>query len=499
MSPDQPFSPGASSTGRGGAALSLFAFVFFMRAWLIKTWGSPVPFWDEWDSQALGLIRPWLDGTLHWADLFKPHNEHRIVLTRLADLFLFIISGRWNLWWQLLLNATLHATTAATLIYYFWPASKGHGLSLSLLGLALLFAAPSGWQNALWGFQSQVYFCSLFSLLALGGLLLWAPLQRGWWLGWFSALLALFTVGSGVLAAVSALGIEALVLLTVFIGQRTSAMPEINIEKNAFARTTARLVAILVLVALGWALRVEVPQHASLQAHSLAQFSAVFLRCLSWPWVDSTWLWLGLQAPLLWFFVRLLLCRTSPSGVERLILGLGLLAILHAAAVAYSRGAGLFEFRPLSRYQDSLLFSTAANFFVLIIFAAKNRVGRIATLLWAGLLFAGLLTLTTTNLSLHLPFKRAQDNASLEQVRAYLPNHDATVFTADHHLLAAHPDSTVVRCVLDDPQLRAVLPRELFDTTAQPPWLIKFSPWLVLLSAFSLLWIILRYEKTSST
>lgn len=477
MSPNSQPSTFTGSTGRGGAALAIFAFVFCMRAWLIKAWGSPVPYWDDWDAQALGLFRPWLDGTLHWADLFAPHNEHRIVFTRLADLALFAASGSWSLWGQLLLNAVLHAATATVLLSLCWNDISRPMRPVWMAGLALLFIAPAGWQNALWGFQSQVFFCSLLSVLALGGLFLAQPFTPRWWLGWLAALLALFAVGSGVLAAATALLLGTLILCASYFSDRISVS----------ATPVLPLFALLLPVALGVVLRVEVPLHEPLHAHSLGQFCAVFFRCLSWPWVDSPWSWLVLQAPLAWLAVNTLRRRTSLTSGERFVLGLGLLAVLHAAAVAYTRGAGLFEARPLSRYQDPLLLGVTANLFVLLKFAVKPRPGRIAALLWTGSLLTGLLMLTTTNLSLHLPFKRYQDSASLAQVRAYLTTNDASVFTQEQPEATIHPNIAVVKQVLDDPPLRRILPREFFDEKVRPPWLIEYSPWLALLSAIGLI------------
>ncbi len=463
MRRDPPTIPPQSSRSGSGAAFALFGFVFCARAWLIKVWGSPVPYWDQWDAEALGLFRPWLNGTLTWADLFAAHNEHRIVLTRIADLALFVAGGNWNPWWQLLLNAALHATTAAALSRFFWNDIPRKLRPVWIVGLALLFIAPAGWQNALWGFQSQVYFCTLLSVLALGGLLFPQPLQPCWWLGFGAALLALFSLGSGVLAATTALVLNTLGAFTGYLTDRRSIT----------ATSVLSLFALMILVALGWSLRIEVPLHEPLHAHSVGQFGSVFFRCLSWPWVDSGWIWLFLQAPLVWLVAELFRRRTIPTPVERLLLGLGLLTMLHAAAVAYSRGAGLLESRPLSRYQDPLLIGATTNLCILLVYAAANRQGRIATLLWTGLMLTGLLTLTTTNLSFHLPFKRAHDQASLAQIRTYLADHDASVFPSAQKITMLHPNTTVVQSVLDDPQLGRVLPREFSDATVRPPWLIE--------------------------
>src|ERR1700712_2252958 len=98
-----------------------------------------------------------------------------------------------------------------------------------------------------------------------------------------------------------------------------------------------------------------------MHARSFVQFGNVFFRCLAWPWVNSSWLWIVMQAPSFWFLATLVRRRDSPSVVDRLALGLIVLTGLDAAAVAYSRGAGLPDFRPLSRYQDPLLLGVAAN------------------------------------------------------------------------------------------------------------------------------------------
>jgi hypothetical protein len=332
-------------------------------------------------------------------------------------------------------------------------------------------------------------------VLALGGLLAGQPRRGPWWGGWIAALLALFALGSGLLAAATVLGIGTFVVVTDLLWRRSPRTETKGAARPGFGRTALQLLAVLALLVLGWSLRAVVPQHEALRAHSPAQFGAVFFRCLSWPWVDSGWLWLGLQAPWLWLVARRCLRRLPPDPREQFILGLGLLAVLHAAAVAYTRGAGLPEARPLSRYQDALLFGVAANLLVLLNFAEPNRAGRIAALGWTGVLLAGLLTLTTADFSLSLPFKRAQGAAGLAQVRAYLATHDPAVFTPEGKFFPLHPDPAVVRHVLDDPQLRPVLPREFSNSSLRPPWLIEFSPWLTMASAGGLLLMAIKSPR----
>ena len=75
--------------------VAFFGTVLFLRLWLVNGWGSPIPFWDQWEGQGLWLYRPWLDGSFHWDILWAAHNEHRIVLTRALDLFLLVAFGEW--------------------------------------------------------------------------------------------------------------------------------------------------------------------------------------------------------------------------------------------------------------------------------------------------------------------------------------------------------------------------------------------------------------------
>jgi hypothetical protein len=266
-------------------------------------------------------------------------------------------------------------------------------------------------------------------------------------------------------------------------------------ERKLFNPSGFGLVATGMLIVAGFLLQAKAPQHDSLHAGNAAQFFSVFFRCLSWPWVDSAWLWVVLQAPLLWFAAALASRRVAATRTNRFAIGLGLLAVLHAAAVAYSRGAGLVDARPLSRYQDPLILGVAANLIILLEFAPIRSVGRICAFIWSGTLLAGLLTLTTANLLLHLPFKRAQSETGLTQTRSYLAHRDPAVLIPKIPALAVHPNPAVMQEVLDDPELRAVLPREFFDSSARPPWLIEYSPWLVMLSSAGLLLVAAKYRR----
>jgi hypothetical protein len=196
-----------------------------------------------------------------------------------------------------------------------------------------------------------------------------------------------------------------------------------------------------------------------------------------------------MQLPLLVLLVRRWRRRIPLSPLERCAVGLALFAALQAAAVAHNRAGGLIDYRPLSRYQDPLLLGVAAQGFAVLRLAVEAaRPGRLLALAWIAALLFGLLTLTTTNLTFNLPFKRAQDAAGIQQVRTYLATGDATVFTRDPLFPGPHPNPGSIQRVLDDPLLRPVLPAVFFSDRPEAvsgtrPWLIERGRSLALLAA----------------
>ena len=467
--------------GRFLTCVALALVVLGSRAWLIRAGGSPVPIWDQWDAEATNLYLPWLNGTLRWADLFQAHNEHRILFTRLADLALLEVLGGWNPWAQMLLGALLHAACAGAIAAVFWSATPAQNRASLITGLALLFTATCGWQNATWGFQFQVYLANLFSIGAITGLCISLPLSRGWWLGFGAAVLALFTNGGGLLALAAALPVGLLL--------------------NTRNRQTWGAIGIMAGgLVLGSTLSQNAPYHASLHAKTIGQFFAVFSRCLAWPWINHGAMSFIMQLPLAWLGFNRWRRHESLTATERCALALGCFAILQGAAISYSRGGGLLDARPLSRYQDPLLLGVAAQLFAAVqLWSREGRITRIPLLLVGGLAIAGLIALTETNLTLHLPYKRAQDHSSLTVLRTYAITGDAAAFAGDDTVFGRHPNPESIRRSFDEPVLRAILPADLLvpaDSPAPvPPWPIRNGPVLTAVSALLLFSLLVRLTR----
>jgi len=427
---------------------------------------------DEWDADAFGIFRAWLAGALRWTDFFAAHNEHRIALTRIADLVLLIAHDRWNLWWEMSLGAALYAGCAVALFQLFVRVLAPSARAGWLLGLAVLFAATVGWQNALWGFQTHVYFASILTIIAISGMLGGIALTPRWWIGWSAALLALFSDGSGGFAAIAILAIGLLDLFAAPGARHT----------RGFA-----LGLIAGIVVVGVVLRVDVADHAPLKARNFAQFYVVFARSLGWPLIDSTWSWFVVQAPVLWLAFDVARRRVRPDRIERCALALAIVVVLHAAAIAYGRGAGMIQVRLLSRYQDPFLLGAAANLFILLRYGAAHRMGRIAALGWTGIMLVGLMSITIDDFSLRLPDKLLENQANLAMVREYLDRPDPTIFGRDPFLRGPHPTASSITRVLDHPQLRRILPGELLGEPVKQPWFVQHARLIAVGSALPFL------------
>lgn len=155
-----------------------------------------LPFSDEWALTP--LVVNFKSGGVRLSDLWAFHNEHRILISRLAVLGLTALTGSWNVlnevilgWFSvlltlilllLLIRQTVVATNRRVLLYF--------------LASCLLFNLLQ-WQNWVWGFQLAWFVVNLF---CVGALWLLAR-YPGRWLAFGGALgltfLATLTLASG--------------------------------------------------------------------------------------------------------------------------------------------------------------------------------------------------------------------------------------------------------------------------------------------------------------
>ena len=91
-------------------AACLFCVVLGLKWATFDRFGSAMPDWDQWDAEAYYALIPWFEHDHFLRHLFTPHNEHRVVLTKLQNLALTVLNGQWDARLQAVTNAVLHST-----------------------------------------------------------------------------------------------------------------------------------------------------------------------------------------------------------------------------------------------------------------------------------------------------------------------------------------------------------------------------------------------------
>jgi hypothetical protein len=126
-----------------------------------------VPFWDQWNF--VPLLGKSYEGGISFADLWAPHNEHRLFFPRLIMLGLAHLSG-YNISYELIFSILL---AVGIFIFVFFRTKK----TFSLLGspgfpwittvLSLLVFSLHQGENWVWGWQIQIFLNVLAVVLGL--------------------------------------------------------------------------------------------------------------------------------------------------------------------------------------------------------------------------------------------------------------------------------------------------------------------------------------------
>ncbi len=407
--------------GHLGWVLSLFLVGLGAKFLMILQSNSPLPYYDQWEGEAVDTYVPYYEHALALVDLFKAHNEHRIFFTRVYDLMLLLLNGQWDSQLQMTLNAGLHCAAIAG---FGW-------LMAGLLGkarwpliwppLALALVLPFGWENTLWAFQSPFYFMLIFSLLTMWWLGLGEPFSVRWKLGVATGVMALFTMASGFMAAAAAAAL---------------CLADILKDKRNWRRQMPTLIACGVLIALGLLLKTDVPRHHQLQAQTLRDFVMALGKNLAWPWAFQPWfapLNVLVFALLGWVYWRS--PRDQPMPAERMILMTGLWSLLQSVAAAYARGVG--GVGPAWRYMDVTSLFMIANWLGIVALLTRHRrqLLRLRAALVCGfcgldgdLRLAGFWPLTRLARLNEIPSWAVRQGIRLETTRAFMATDNEHVF-----------------------------------------------------------------------
>jgi hypothetical protein len=405
------------------------------------------PFWDEWDAIFDSMLMPLARGDFHWTSLFSAHNEHRILFTRLIALALVKANdgqfdGRVECIFNILLAAAAAWAFLSATVRHIPIASRGAFVCMSAVALAL----PYGWENIIGGFQSQFSLLIAFSVVCVGVASVSTLGLRGILGLAFLTSCAMFSMASGVLAAISIVGI-------VFFRR---------IDGTVTPRAaTLTIASQLTLAVTGFALIPHTNADVN-HATGLGELIPALRILFSWPmrphWSSAIVLWIP-SVLLVGVVLREVFARRPLSTAIHLLLGLLIWIGLQMAAMAYSRGHGMTDIAP--RYLDIIVLGVLTNVAILLHLAgALARARRLPIVvviaLYCGWIMHALLG-TYDPAVRGMTDRHATAVRTSEMMRAYLATGDRKVFARQPGTFA-YPETPRIMRALDDPAFADLMP-----------------------------------------
>lgn|GEM_PF-4000955 len=217
------------------APVNLFIILFVVAAMhLVAIVASSVnlPYMDEWEALTGSALSP----DLNWSWVFMPHNEHRIVPTKILTWILYKSTG-WHHIANLVFNFFLYLTELCVFVWMLRAAgspgtARGkRNLSPAEFIWCLLGLSGLAWENHSWGFQSQFHFFLLFYFVAVTTAV---RRDRWFWLSGICAVASAFSFSSGVVCAAT---VAALLTCRAWTGFTpwARAIPQIGIIGTGLA------------------------------------------------------------------------------------------------------------------------------------------------------------------------------------------------------------------------------------------------------------------------
>jgi hypothetical protein len=417
---------------------------------LIAVAGNPTPFWDQWDAEAAGLYKPWVEGMWTWHTFIAPHNEHRILPTRVLDVVIFEALGqRWDPIVQMAVNAVLHTLAVVVLVRFLTTALPAGAAWSVWIFATVIHTVPFGWDSTLQGFNTHFYVLVLLSCA-----LLW------------------MCTGGGITASCSAVATSGVLLLTMASGLLGAAAGAIVVLcRRVLCHDRAAplgLAMVLGCMAVaGFLLTPDVAEHDALRARSLGAFLLGLGRVQAWPLQTvgrnpvSALMPVVMQAPALVALVVAFRNRVVDRQAFLVFAGMSAWVWLQAVALAYARyQAGLG-----SRYLDIVSVGTVLNFTAVVyLWTLWRGRGRTAITWLAGAWLAAVacgVVQAVPRLYRDIQTRIRESEEQERRVRAYLMDGDPKVLFDAGSMEIPYPEAARLQAFLDDPAIRAFLPREL--------------------------------------
>jgi hypothetical protein len=434
-----------------------FLLLVGLRWVTIRYFGFSSPFWDYWQFP-WGVYFPFEDGNLSWKALFAPLNEHRIFFARIWTLACFLVNGQWDNTFEAALNSLFFASVGFGLILALWRAAgRRHAALIGGLGLAFC-ALPFSWENTVWGIQSQFYFFVGFSFLTLWLLGLSRPFSARWWLGCASSFWAMFTVGSGMLAVVTVIGLSIYRLLR---------------DARDWRAIVPTLLAGVAIAGINYPFMIHQHNYGML-TKTVQQFLATFGKTMSWPFVDQIWFWPLLWLPLAGLIICAFFSRRKTDRLELWIVALGGWCLLNAIGMGVYRGG--FSSGPASRYMDITALAALVNALALLWLCGnsslsgqpawlsgifKEKTLRWFTGAWTALMLYGVMAITLRELSVPAAMRIERQHRAMHNIIQFQRKPELAFLLDKREEELPYPDPISLASYLRSDRVRAVLPASI--------------------------------------
>ena len=423
---------------------------FAVRIWLIDQFASPVPYWDQWDAEAVYTFIPWFDGNLTIGNLIAPHNEHRLFFTRISSLGLLILNDmQWDPWVQMVFCAGLAILNLWVLALILKQLLGERGYNVSLFAVALLGLIPFAAENIIWGLQVNWYLFNLFSLIAFWGVLLHREGSWRWGLGMICALLTYFNLVSGIFVAAMLLLVKSYQWL---------------IDSKNRERYLLSLVVLGILIGIEIVLFSDFVGHVQLRHQAAADhgfwqlFFTLLGKYLAFPFIVTPYMSIIMYLPVIILSIVVFIKRRHPNALEIFSLTLGGWVILQAAAMVYGR---LWIDTVAFRYMDILALGTIANLLALYalydLFPKRyDWTVKIYGVLW-GIAWCSMLGLFTDIIPF-LQNKLVEKQEVSLNMRNYLATNSITIL---QNTTIPYPKPQRLADILAHPKMKSILPSNL--------------------------------------
>jgi hypothetical protein len=409
----------------------------------------------EWDGEAAWLFKPYLEGTLPIGTLVAPHNEHHFLWTRLFELLLLELNGRWDPVIEMIFVALVHVAALTALVVILGATLDGTQRLVLAITTAILFALPFGSSNTLFSFQS-FYLLPLFSLACIYCGVDARAFSGRWWGAMALGVGAYYTIASGALTLLALIAIHG---LQIIVRQRSS-------PREWAAMALGIVIVVLMLISTP-----TITGHAPLAAHSVAEFVSAFLVAMAWPLSEIA----RLQPRTGWDVVKNLTAAmlvnipilafawshakhldTADRSVWIYLL-IALWSTAQAASLAYGRAPSILD----SRYLDILIINTILNVACLLrLLQVKPDYAKISAA-WGFAIAVMVAVLAIVWLPRELQEWRTYTQQHTINLSAYLA-------TGDKSHLADKPFRTIpygsaerLATLADDPTIRSILPEDI--------------------------------------